>query len=70
MYGILWVLVRAVAWLCFRFRVIGTVPKRGAAFSHLGKLEKGAVSVGDKLAARVDGPRRTAIRATRSATRL
>ncbi|HEU5202151.1 MAG TPA: lysophospholipid acyltransferase family protein [Nitrospira sp.] len=28
-YGILWVLVRAVAWLCFRFRVIGTVPKRG-----------------------------------------
>lgn len=29
MYGILWVLVRAVAWLCFRFRVIGTVPKRG-----------------------------------------
>lgn len=29
MYGILWVLVRAVAWLCFRFRVTGTVPKRG-----------------------------------------
>ena len=29
MYEILWVLVRAVAWLCFRFRVIGTVPKRG-----------------------------------------
>jgi 1-acyl-sn-glycerol-3-phosphate acyltransferase len=28
-YGILWVLVRAVAWLCFRFRVTGTVPKRG-----------------------------------------
>jgi 1-acyl-sn-glycerol-3-phosphate acyltransferase len=28
-YGILWVLTRAVAWICFRFRVIGTVPKRG-----------------------------------------
>jgi 1-acyl-sn-glycerol-3-phosphate acyltransferase len=28
-YGILWVLARAVAWLCFRFRVSGSVPKQG-----------------------------------------
>ncbi|HET9575154.1 MAG TPA: lysophospholipid acyltransferase family protein [Nitrospira sp.] len=28
-YGILWVLVRATARLCFGFRVVGTVPKRG-----------------------------------------
>ena len=29
MYGILWVLARAVAGLCFRFRVYGAVPTRG-----------------------------------------
>lgn len=28
-YGILWVLARAIAWLCFRFRVVGSVPRRG-----------------------------------------
>jgi 1-acyl-sn-glycerol-3-phosphate acyltransferase len=28
-YGILWVLARSVAWLCFRFRVEGAVPKQG-----------------------------------------
>ena len=28
-YAILWVFTRAVAWLCFRFRVLGSVPKRG-----------------------------------------
>jgi 1-acyl-sn-glycerol-3-phosphate acyltransferase len=28
-YGILWVLARAIAWLCFRFRVEGAVPKQG-----------------------------------------
>ena len=28
-YGFLWVLVRAVAWLCFRYRVVGQVPKAG-----------------------------------------
>jgi len=28
-YGILWVLARTVAWLCFRFRVEGSVPKQG-----------------------------------------
>ena len=29
MYGFLWVLARAVAWLCFRYRVIGSVPRDG-----------------------------------------
>jgi 1-acyl-sn-glycerol-3-phosphate acyltransferase len=28
-YGILWVLTRVVAWLCFRYRVKGGVPKQG-----------------------------------------
>jgi 1-acyl-sn-glycerol-3-phosphate acyltransferase len=28
-YGILWLLARAIAWLCFRFRVEGGVPKQG-----------------------------------------
>jgi 1-acyl-sn-glycerol-3-phosphate acyltransferase len=28
-YAILWVLARAVAWLCFRYRVEGGVPKQG-----------------------------------------
>jgi 1-acyl-sn-glycerol-3-phosphate acyltransferase len=28
-YGLLWVLVRAVAWLCFGFHVRGSVPQRG-----------------------------------------
>jgi len=28
-YGFLWVLTRAVAWLCFRYRVIGSVPRDG-----------------------------------------
>lgn len=51
------------------FEVIDT-QKRGAAFSHLGRLVKGTVSVGDKLAAQVDEPRRNAIRANHSATHL
>jgi 1-acyl-sn-glycerol-3-phosphate acyltransferase len=28
-YGILWLLARVVAWLCFRYRVSGSVPERG-----------------------------------------
>jgi 1-acyl-sn-glycerol-3-phosphate acyltransferase len=28
-YGFLWVLARAVAWICFRYRVIGSVPPDG-----------------------------------------
>jgi alanyl-tRNA synthetase len=52
-----------------RFLVSDT-QKRGSAFSHLGQLEKGSISVGDKLAAQVDAPRRNAIRANHSATHL
>ena len=29
MYGFLWVLARVVAWLCFRYRVLGSVPRDG-----------------------------------------
>ena len=28
-YGVLWILTRTVAWLCFRFRIVGQVPKTG-----------------------------------------
>ena len=28
-YGILWVLARTIGRLCFRFRVVGAVPKQG-----------------------------------------
>ncbi|WP_455242010.1 lysophospholipid acyltransferase family protein [Petrachloros mirabilis] len=28
-YGLLWVVTRVVAWLCFRYRVVGSVPKTG-----------------------------------------
>ena len=37
-YGILWVLARTVAWLCFRFRVEGSVPKQGGVLvAEVGK---------------------------------
>jgi len=52
-----------------RFSVRDT-QKRGAAHSHLGKLEKGAIAVGDKLAANVDAKRRAAIVLNHSATHL
>ncbi|BCA55563.1 putative Acyltransferase [Nitrospira sp. KM1] len=29
LYGLLWILVRLVAWICFRYRVVGIVPRRG-----------------------------------------
>ncbi len=44
--------------------------KRGFAHSHIGKLMRGAVKIGDKLAANVDGARRKAIMANHSATHL
>jgi len=50
--------------------IVADTQKRGAAFSHLGKLDQGAISVGDKLAAHVDAARRRAIMANHSATHL
>jgi alanyl-tRNA synthetase len=52
-----------------RFTVADT-QKRGAAYSHIGKLLGGTIKLGDKLAAKVDAPRRTAIKANHSATHL
>ena len=52
-----------------KFSVVDT-QKRGAVFSHIGKVESGAISIGDKLAAQVDAPRRRAIMANHSATHL
>jgi alanyl-tRNA synthetase len=50
--------------------IVQDTQKRGSAYSHVGKLEKGAIAVGDKLAARVDEPRRKAIMANHTATHL
>jgi alanyl-tRNA synthetase len=44
--------------------------KRGSVHSHIGKLAKGVIEVGDKLAANVDAPRRAAIVLNHSATHL
>jgi alanyl-tRNA synthetase len=52
-----------------RFVVADTL-KRGSAFSHVGKLAKGEIRVGDKLAAQVDAARRKAIMANHTATHL
>ena len=52
-----------------KFRV-GDTQKRGAAHSHVGKLEKGRIRIGDKLTANVDAERRAAIVLNHSATHL
>ncbi len=52
-----------------KFTVADT-QKRGAAFSHIGKLTAGVIKIGDSLAANVDAPRRKAIMANHSATHL
>jgi alanyl-tRNA synthetase len=44
--------------------------KRGAAHSHIGKVEKGAIAIGDKLAANIDAERRAKIVRNHSATHL
>ena len=44
--------------------------KEGAVHVHVGTLERGALSVGDEVTARVDTARRTRIRANHSATHL
>jgi alanyl-tRNA synthetase len=52
-----------------RFIVVDT-QKRGAAHSHLGRLESGTIRLGDTLEARVDGVRRQATALNHSATHL
>jgi alanyl-tRNA synthetase len=52
-----------------RFVVSDTL-KRGKAFAHLGKLAEGRIRIGDRLTARVDGPRRAATVLNHSATHL
>jgi alanyl-tRNA synthetase len=52
-----------------KYTVLDT-QKRGTAFSHIGKVASGVIKIGDKLAAKVDAPRRTAIMANHSATHL
>ena len=50
--------------------VVSDTQKRGSVHSHIGKLAKGAVKVGDTLAANVDASRRAAIVLNHSATHL
>jgi alanyl-tRNA synthetase len=52
-----------------RFAVADT-QKLGAAFGHIGKVERGRIAVGDRLDAHVDAERRAAIVANHSATHL
>jgi len=49
---------------------VSDTQKRGAAFSHIGKLNAGTIQIGDSLAANVDAPRRKAVMANHSATHL
>ena len=49
---------------------VSDTQKRGAAYSHVGKLASGVIKIGDKLAANVDAARRKAIMANHSATHL
>jgi alanyl-tRNA synthetase len=44
--------------------------KRGGAFSHQGRLERGAMKVGDAVIATIDSPRREHIRRNHTATHL
>ena len=50
--------------------VVSDTQKRGSAHLHLGKLHKGLIKLGDKLAANVDAERRAAIVLNHSATHL
>jgi alanyl-tRNA synthetase len=51
------------------FRVIDTL-KLGAAYGHIGSLERGELEIGDRLRAAVDAARRAATVANHSATHL
>jgi alanyl-tRNA synthetase len=52
------------------FRVADTLKKLGDLFVHMGKLEKGALKVGDAVELEVDHTARSATRANHSATHL
>ncbi|MPY69504.1 MAG: alanine--tRNA ligase [Alphaproteobacteria bacterium] len=52
------------------FAVSDAQKKLGALHLHLGKVARGTLSVGDVVEARVDGERRSALRAHHSATHL
>ncbi|HTC53660.1 MAG TPA: alanine--tRNA ligase [Steroidobacteraceae bacterium] len=52
-----------------RFVVSDTL-KRGKAFAHVGRLVEGRISLGDRLSAQVDAPRRAATVLNHSATHL
>ncbi len=49
---------------------VSDTQKRGTAFSHIGRLESGALRLGEELDALVDGPRRNATALNHSATHL
>ena len=53
-----------------RFVVENTTKNASGVFMHLGKLESGALSVGDKVCASIDAQRRTAIRRNHTAAHL
>jgi alanyl-tRNA synthetase len=53
-----------------RFAVTDTRKQGGGVFMHLGKVEQGALKVGDRVEARVDAARRQAIVLNHSATHL
>ncbi|BBK31742.1 alanyl-tRNA synthetase [Stella humosa] len=50
--------------------VSDTVKRAGTLFVHLGRVERGRLSVGDVVELRVDGERRSRLRANHSATHL
>jgi alanyl-tRNA synthetase len=50
--------------------VVEDTQKRGAAHSHIGRMEAGRLQVGDSVLARIDAQRRAAIRLNHTATHL
>ncbi|MCC7276249.1 MAG: alanine--tRNA ligase [Alphaproteobacteria bacterium] len=50
--------------------ITDTVRRAGSVFVHVGRVERGAVAVGDVVEMRVDGVRRGQLRANHSATHL
>jgi alanyl-tRNA synthetase len=50
--------------------IVNDTQKLGQSYTHIGKLARGEIKIGDKLQASVDHERRTAIRLNHSATHL